>query len=788
MKKIILLVFALLLCGINAFGQNVEISQRLKQKMDSMNPIEFTKVLVMMSDQADILALDSYLYQINASAELRAKMVITALMDKAQTTQGPILEYLNNQRTLGKVRVVMPFWITNTIMVEATPDVLIQLSKRGDVAVMDLDADMDYDRPTHREPAGDNVATVENGLKVINAHQLWALGITGAGRLVMGDDTGVDETHPAISQKWRGNTVPWYHAWIDPAGGTNNPNDCDGHGTHTVGTMCGRAPNDTIGVAINAEWIAAKTICGGSSTSNHMVSWQWAMNPDSNVNTINDMPDAIGNSWWDPSISNECSSVYVGMLNSMEAAGIAIVFSCGNSGPGASTITRPKNINTNPVNAFSVGNINGNVSFPWPINNGSSRGPSICGGTGTLLIKPEVCAPGTSVRSCIPGGGYANFTGTSMACPHIVGSVALLKQAFPNKTGKQILEALHTTARDLGAAGEDNTYGNGVIDVMAAYTFLNASSGSNDNYALTLPTPGVNTNYVSIPHQSSMVGFGNNITIEGWMKIGTTSNANTLLNKGGSSFDYQLGVNAGGNPFFRGQGTIVIASTIIMPVGVWKHLAATYDGTTVRFFVDGVESFSQASSITLGSSTNEMRIGRGGSDPGSGGIDEVRLWSVARTQSEINSTKCLKYPSQFGSTAGLKGLWHFDSTYVDSVSGYNGTPMTASVGFDTVTLPCVVTNITGNGNIIPDAYSLEQNYPNPFNPSTRIRFDIPKQSFVTLRVYDITGREIESLISRQLNAGSYIADFTADKLSSGVYFYSLQAGEFVQVKKMILLK
>ena len=346
MKKILLLVL-LVFSWQNLHSQNVEISERLKQRMESLNPIEYSKVLVMLNDQVDVPALDAYLYQINADNKLRAKTVITALMEKAQNTQGPILSYLESQKSIGKVRQIMSFWITNTVMVEATPDVIIALSQRNDVGVMDIDAQLDYDRPTKIEPESDNPASVENGLKVINAHLLWQMGITGAGRLVMGDDTGVDATHPALMQKWRGNSVPWYHAWIDPNGGTSNPNDCDGHGTHTVGTMCGRATNDTIGVAINAEWIAAKTICGGNSTSNHMVSWQWAMNPDSNVNTINDMPDAIGNSWWDPGISNECSSVYVGMLNSMEAAGIAIVFSCGNSGPGASTITRPKNINTN---------------------------------------------------------------------------------------------------------------------------------------------------------------------------------------------------------------------------------------------------------------------------------------------------------------------------------------------------------------------------------------------------------------------------------------------------------
>ena len=220
--------------------------------MESLNPIEYSKVLVMLNDQVDVPALDAYLYQINADNKLRAKTVITALMEKAQNTQGPILSYLESQKSIGKVRQIMSFWITNTVMVEATPDVIIALSQRNDVGVMDIDAQLDYDRPPKIEPESDNPASVENGLKVINAHLLWQMGITGAGRLVMGDDTGVDATHPALMQKWRGNSVPWYHAWIDPNGGTSNPNDCDGHGNHTVGNICGRATNDTTGVEITA--------------------------------------------------------------------------------------------------------------------------------------------------------------------------------------------------------------------------------------------------------------------------------------------------------------------------------------------------------------------------------------------------------------------------------------------------------------------------------------------------------------------------------------------------------
>ncbi len=89
---------------------------------------------------------------------------------------------------------------------------------------------------------------------------------------------------------------------------------------------------------------------------------------------------------------------------------------------------------------------------------------------------------------------------------------------------------------------------------------------------------------------------------------------------------------------------------------------------------------------------------------------------------------------------------------------------------------------------IPSGYSLKQNYPNPFNPVTNIKFSIPKAGFVSLKVYDIAGREVAMLVDRQMNAGTFNYDFDASHLSSGAYFYRITAGEFTEVKKMILVK
>ena len=81
-----------------------------------------------------------------------------------------------------------------------------------------------------------------------------------------------------------------------------------------------------------------------------------------------------------------------------------------------------------------------------------------------------------------------------------------------------------------------------------------------------------------------------------------------------------------------------------------------------------------------------------------------------------------------------------------------------------------------------------QNYPNPFNPSTNINFTLPKTEYVTLKIYDILGKEVAILINQELNAGNHTKTWDANNLSSGVYFYRLTAGKFTETKKMILVR
>jgi len=87
-----------------------------------------------------------------------------------------------------------------------------------------------------------------------------------------------------------------------------------------------------------------------------------------------------------------------------------------------------------------------------------------------------------------------------------------------------------------------------------------------------------------------------------------------------------------------------------------------------------------------------------------------------------------------------------------------------------------------------EKFSLANNYPNPFNPSTKIQYSLPTNEFVSLKVYDIIGREVATLVNQQQSAGVYDVSFNASNLTSGIYFYKIDAGSFVDVKKMMLIK
>ncbi len=127
------------------------------------------------------------------------------------------------------------------------------------------------------------------------------------------------------------------------------------------------------------------------------------------------------------------------------------------------------------------------------------------------------------------------------------------------------------------------------------------------------------------------------------------------------------------------------------------------------------------------------------------------------------------------------GAWILE--YTDNVGGDSGLLKAWCISL------CFLTTVGGIQTVeIPNYYSLSQNYPNPFNPATQIKYTIPKAGNVVLRVYDVLGKEVKTLVNEKKEVGVYNIDFDASNLSSGIYFYRIEAGDFTAVKKMMLVK
>jgi len=475
-------VLLILSSSVSLKAGNIE--PNFLMRLQNMSDDTTVSALIFMADQVNTELLEaSLLLPKRLPRSERHAKIVKALQEKARETQRPILRELDYLKKEGKVEDYKGFWISNVIYVRAKPSVLMSLAQRTDVAILYEDVPIKNIEPVSVKPSSAKTRSVEGGIQDINAPQLWAMGVTGAGRLVSHLDTGVDGDHPALHDRWRGLQpgVTPDEAWFDPVTNTDYPFDSGSHGTHTMGTMCGRAGSDTIGVAPDALWISAGVIDRvdiPTTIQDAIAAFQWIADPDGNPYTIDDVPDVCSNSWglspiYHSQYTYPCDTLFWSYIDNCEAAGVVVVFAAGNEGPDAQTLRTPADRATTLTKSFSVGALEPGSQT---IASFSSRGPSPCENVPPEnLFKPEVCARGVDVRSSVPGGGYSTMSGTSMACPHVAGAVALLRQVNPDATPDEIKMALLQTAVDLGTPGEDNTYGMGRIDVFAAAQMLGGS-------------------------------------------------------------------------------------------------------------------------------------------------------------------------------------------------------------------------------------------------------------------------------------------------------------------------
>ncbi len=245
----------------------------------------------------------------------------------------------------------------------------------------------------------------------------------------------------------------------------------------------------------------------------------------------------------------------------------------------------------------------------------------------------------------------------------------------------------------------------------------------------------------------------------------------------------------GNNIWFGTNNTKVYRSTNGGATGSWTGAATTGNLNTY-----GVWFTSPTNGICVGSIVQKTTDGgatwvNGGAPGGTGNMTSIagigdNYW-LTRGANIYGST-------DFGATwtgAGFTGtvsntLW---GTFVTSGSPCL-TGWSAGANGTLVKLNGVVVGINDPSSQIPSEFRLAQNYPNPFNPTTSITFDMPAAGNVELKVYDILGKEVASLVSGNMNAGTHVVPFDASTLASGVYIYKLTSGSFSDSRKMVLIK
>ena len=383
----------------------------------------------------------------------------------AAETQTDLLAYAEDA---AGIDVVTEFWVANAVLLELDPvEVDLETFDRfeevtalhGNVAISTPEPPAGFEADGEG-PRGNETT---DGLAMIGAPTVWeAHGTRGEGVKVAVLDTGIDVDHPDLSLSTDDPTDPTYPggwAEFDATGAPvegSEPYDSGSHGTHVSGTVAGGNASGThVGVAPDVDLAHGLVLDDdGGTFAQAVAGFEWALGIDADVVSVSFGVDGTEDAFVEP-------------VRNVRHGGVVVVGAVGNDGEGNSS--SPGNVN----DVVSVGAV-GPDERVAPFSGGERLGPNDWSDPPAdwpeTYVVPDVVAPGVDVESTVPGGGYERMPGTSMATPHVSGTVALLLSVDGDLTPADVDEVLAETARKPADAPDevDHRYGNGVVDAAAA--------------------------------------------------------------------------------------------------------------------------------------------------------------------------------------------------------------------------------------------------------------------------------------------------------------------------------
>lgn len=443
---------------------------------------DFVDAIIKLKKQVDVSKIKDVVKKENVNAskeeiqnEIRKDMVDKSIKLK-EDSQKSIIEILERGKKDGNVTNYQQFFIINCINVVCKKEVLVKISKMSDVEKISINKKVKIPKLQKNVPEDRNVL-----FSMEKKHIPWNLKMISADKaqkevensnndvVVAIIDSGVDGSHPAIKNNYRGNDeklkrYSWYNAVNEKTGDKEEPYDDRGHGTHVCGTILGQRENSLLGVCPSAKWMAVKVFDSNGETDNAKLlkAGEWIMAPkdENGIEHTEMAPKVVNNSWG----GNSTDGFYRDIVKKWRDAGIFPVFSAGNvsqfNDGGEDSIGTPASY----PEAYAVGAIRQDEI----VAKFSLRGKS----NYTENFKPDIVAPGVNILSSIPNGKYTIYTGTSMASPHVTGVVCLMLKANPNLSVDQIEKILNETATPLKDNDYTTTpnhgYGHGKVDALNA--------------------------------------------------------------------------------------------------------------------------------------------------------------------------------------------------------------------------------------------------------------------------------------------------------------------------------